>query len=268
MRSAPILAAASLLVGAAVILFGGGIIAGDEALSLDAPAQVSTAEPLPPPAVPEPEPETPDAAPTADVPAAPASSRLVAPKIVAPPQVDVRELQREAPREPLSQLSLALPPPPKPKQPGKWNGTSFLRPVATESAIFESMDHTVSIAGTEGLAADETCLADGVAWPCGARARAAFRLWLRGRAVVCKVPPGTDAVHIVAPCRLGKEDVGAWLVANGWARAAPGGPYAEDAERAQSARLGIYGDPPDTSGLGTVPPPPAPIFGDQTILVE
>ena len=267
MRSAPILAALSLLVAGAVISLGGGMIGSQVAISFDPPDPVETAETADQPATPA-APEAPDNAATAAVPAAPTRSRLVAPKIVAPPQVDLRELQREAPRDPLSQLSLALPPPPKPKSSNKWSGTPFFRPVATESAVFQSMDHTISIAGTEGLAADETCLTDGVAWPCGARARAAFRLWLRGRALVCKVPEGVDAVHIIAPCRLGKQDAGAWLVSNGWARAAPGGPYVEAEQQARQAGMGIFGAPPDTSGLGAVPAPAAPVFEDQTILAE
>ena len=267
MRSAPILAALSLLVAGAVISLGGGMIGSQVAISFDPPDPVETAETADQPATPA-APEAPDNAATAAVPAAPTRSRLVAPKIVAPPQVDLRELQREAPRDPLSQLSLALPPPPKPKSSNKWSGTPFFRPVATESAVFQSMDHTISIAGTQGLAADETCLTDGVAWPCGARARAAFRLWLRGRALVCKVPEGVDAVHIIAPCRLGKQDAGAWLVSNGWARAAPGGPYVEAEKKARQAGMGIFGAPPDTSGLGAVPAPAAPVFEDQTILAE
>ena len=54
----------------------------------------------------------------------------------------------------------------------------------------------------------------------------------------------------------------------GWARATPGGPYVQDGERAEAARLGIFGEPPDTSGLSSVPTLAAPIFSDQTILAE
>jgi len=194
------------------------------------------------------------------------ASRLVAPKIVAPPQVEMQDLEREAPREPLSQLSLALPPPPK--KWSKWNGTSFFRPIATESAVFESMDRMVTIAGTASLPPEEICSANGVEWPCGMRARAAFRLWLRGRALVCKLPKDADAVSIVAPCRLGKQDVGAWLVSNGWARALGDGPYVKAEAVARKEGLGIFGEPPDTSGVAAVPPAPAVTLDDQPILAE
>lgn len=267
-RTAPILATLSLLLGSAVILLGGRMSASQDTLLIEAEELPSLADASPPVAGPAAFPEAPDPAQTAEVPAAPVHSRLVAPKIVAPPRVDAGDLEREAPRDPLSQLSLALPPPPKPRLSNKWSGTPFFRPVATESAVFQSMEHTVSIAGTESLAADETCLSDGVAWSCGVHARTAFRLWLRGRALVCKVPEGVNAVHIVAPCRLGKQDAGAWLVSNGWARAAPGGPYVEAEEQARLAGMGIFGAPPDTSGLGAVPALAEPLFEDQPILAE
>jgi endonuclease YncB( thermonuclease family) len=263
MRTAPILAAALLLLGSAVILLGGAMIVSDEVASVSDTAPPSPAEAAPPAPTPT---VLSKAAGPAEVPAAPPSSRMVAPKVVAPPQVSVDDLEREAPREPLSQLSLALPPPPKPSN--KWSGTPFFRPVATESAVFESMDRTITIAGAGSLSSDETCLSHGVSWPCGVRARSAFRLWLRGRALVCKLPPDSDAVSIVAPCRLGKQDVGAWLVSNGWARALPGGPYEQAEEKAQAAGLGIFGEPPDTSGLSAVPSAPAPSMPDQPILVE
>ena len=32
--------------------------------------------------------------------------------------------------------------------------------------------------------------------------------------------------------------------------------------------MGIFGAPPDTSGLSSVPAPAAPVFSDQTILAE
>ena len=265
MQKAPLLAAASLLLGGAIILLGGGVIMSDEVVSVSDKAPPSSAEAVPPAAVSTVLPKAAGAAETDEAPAAP-SSRMVAPKAVAPPRVNAADLEREAPREPLSQLSLALPPPPKPSN--KWSGTPFFQPVATESAVFESMDRTVTIAGVGSLSSGETCSSHGVTWSCGIRARSAFRLWLRGRALVCKLPPGTDAVFIVAPCRLGKQDVGEWLVTNGWARALPGGPYAQAGEKAQAAGLGIFGEPPDTSGLSAVPSAPPLSMPDQPILVE
>ncbi len=184
-----------------------------------------------------------------------AASRLVAPAEVAPPELDADGLQREAPREPLSQLGLALPPPPPPKNP--WAGKPLFRPVAIESAVFESSGHTVAIEGVKSMAADETCSYGGETWSCGVRARAAFRMWLRGRALVCQIPEAEQENAVMrGKCRLAKQDVGGWLVENGWALADPDGPYAQAGEKARSAGLGVFGAPPDASSIPAVPEVP------------
>lgn len=197
-----------------------------------------------------------------------AASRQVAPASAPPGSTD-EELQREAPRDPLSQLSLALPPQPEPKNP--WAGKPLFRPVATESAVFESGGQTISIDGVESITPEETCSYEGADWACGVRARAAFRAWLRGRALVCQLPEGQDEAAMRGKCRLAKEDVGEWLVENGWAFAAAGGPYAQAGEKAKAEGRGVFGAPPDTSGVGDVPEIPAsplPSLAGQSILSE
>ncbi len=264
-RTAAILATVLVALGCAIILIGARVSETRDAVPTA--EQLSSLADTPSAAAPEIAATVePDPARQVAGSAVAAPSRMVAPKVVAPPEVAIADLEREAPRDPLSKLSLALPPPPKP--PGRWDGTSFFRPVATESAKFESMQRTVTIAGTTSLSPDETCTSDGVDWPCGMRARAAFRLWLRGRALVCQLPPGSDAVLIDARCRLGKQDVGAWLVSNGWARAMPDGPYGDAGQRARASHLGIFGPAPDASALSSVPPAAAPAFAEQPILVE
>lgn len=201
----------------------------------------------------------------------PAPSRLVEPTIVAPPELLAGEaLLREAPRQPLSQLSLALPPPPPPEFKNPWAGKPLFRPVAVESAVFESGGHTIAIGGVKSIPADESCTYEDTSWPCGVRARAAFRLWLRGRALVCQIPEAEQNKEMMrARCRLAKEDVGAWLVANGWALAAPDGPYVQAEEKARTARIGIFGAPPDTSSIPDVPDAPVGAAAEsQQIMTE
>jgi len=168
-------------------------------------------------------------------------ARPVAPGTVAPPQVDTAGLVRAAPRDPLSPLGQALPPPLKLDD---WGGTILYRPVATASARFEAKGYKVAIAGTESIDPAQTCTSGGVEWQCGIHARTAVRLWLRGRALSCQVPPEADRESIVANCRLGKQDVGTWLVSNGWARAVAGGPYAAAEQKAREAKVGIFGTDP------------------------
>jgi endonuclease YncB( thermonuclease family) len=168
--------------------------------------------------------------------------RPVAAATVAPPQLDYRTLEREAPRGPLGPLGQALPP----VKPDDWGGTILYRPVAVASAEFEAMGFRIAIAGTESVDPRQTCNFEGAEWPCGVSARTAVRLWLRGRALSCLVPSKADRQLLVAGCRLGKQDVGAWLVSNGWARATAGGPYASAEEQARTAKAGIFGPPPTT----------------------
>jgi len=223
----------------------------------DQPGQIVAASPPPATA------EQPLSAAEPSMPAEPeplAASRLVAPAIVAPPELAPENLEREAPRQPLSQLSLALPP--KPEIRNEWTGTPFFRPLAVESAVFQSMGRTIAIAGVKSVPADESCIYEGAEWPCGMRARTAFRLWLRGRALVCRLP---DEEREVTParCRLAKQDAGAWLVSNGWALAAPDGPYVQAEEKARAANMGIFGAPPDPSSIADVPD--APVVSDAPL---
>lgn len=171
-----------------------------------------------------------------------ASARMIAPEVVAPPEIGVQDVERVDARPPLGGLGLAAPP--KFGKPDDWDGTLLYRPMVTSSASFEAMGYTIFIAGTEPVAADATCKFDGVPWQCGERALLAFRYWLRGRAPLCQVLPTGERQPLVAPCRLGKQDVGAWLVSNGWALARPGGGYEEAEQVARRAGMGIFG-PPD-----------------------
>lgn len=224
----PRLVAASVVVLLCVslaILAGGRTLIGKQASEI---AAVNTDEMAP--AVP-PQPETPPA--------------------VAPdkpqPSPGPTGLERVAPRDPLGDLGLASPPKPKP------GGTVLYRPIAQAAGKIDAMGYSILLAGIEPLEPDETCSFEGREWPCGARARSAFRAFLRGRAVTCDVPAEPEKGSITAACRLGKQDVSEWLVKNGWARAAAGGPYAKAGEAVRAAGKGVFGPPPAAGAL-----PPAP----------
>jgi len=186
-------------------------------------------------------------------PPAPFIVRPVSPDIVVPPPLELHRLERVDPREPLSPIGRAHVPSEGPPQ-----ETVLHRPVANEAGAFEAMGYRVVLAGLTPTPADEICTADGVSWPCGIHARTAFRNWLRGRALACVVPPAPPPEAVTTPCRLGTLDAGAWLVAQGWARANPAdGRYAALEEEARKARRGLYGPAPATaapSGV-TVPAP-------------
>lgn len=172
-----------------------------------------------------------------------APARAIASDIVVPPSIGKgAQLLREPPRAPLSELSLALPP--KLEMPDEWDGTALFQPVAPASGLIEAKGFRVAVAGVVPIDPQESCASGGERWNCGIRARTAFRAFLRGRAVVCALPPEADRTVTVAKCRVAKQDVGYWLVANGWARAAENGPYADTGEKARTEGKGIFGPPP------------------------
>ena len=168
-------------------------------------------------------------------------ARRIAEDLIAPPPLDPSGIERVEPRPPLGELGLA--PPPKTPMPQDWRETLLFRPVATSSTVFEAMGRIVAISGTVDIGPDRTCSFDDTAWACGQRARAAFNAWLRGRGLKCLLPPDADRFAIAASCTLGKQDVGAWLVSNGWAMAAPTGIYGKAEAVARDARMGIFGPP-------------------------
>jgi endonuclease YncB( thermonuclease family) len=248
----PVHAAAAVLtilvIGAAIVA-GGRTVLHDESVRVAAPAQPGMAAQSEAPAtsaIPRPKMVRPEA-----------HSRAIDPEVIAPPRLQPQELERVEPRAPLSELALAGPPkPPKTKMPDDWNGTKLFQPVASAAGVIEAKGYSVAISGVDIVRQDETCADGGKSWTCGTRARTAFRAFLRGRAVVCTVPPEGGRDLITAECRVGNQDVGQWLIENGWARAAKGGPYVEAGEKARTARKGIFGPAPSLSGL---PPAPAPV---------
>lgn len=170
-----------------------------------------------------------------------APARTVAADVVAPPEISDRPLQRIAARPPLSELGTASQP--RHAFSDEWRGTLLYRPVVTSSASFEAMGYAVTIADVDAIEPDTVCDYQGVAWPCGQRATLAFRYWLRGRALTCAMTMGSERHVVSVPCRLGKQDVGAWLVANGWAMARPDGVYVKAEDVARKSGMGIFGPP-------------------------
>lgn len=170
------------------------------------------------------------------------------------PRTDGNQLQREAPRPPLSDLGLAATPkPPEPPAPAapvsQDEGMQLLqRPVAVAAGRLESQGRIIDLEGIEVLPVGEMCQApDGQSWPCGMQARTAFRQWLRSRAVMCRLPQSDSGAAVATRCTIGNEDAANWLVTNGWAKAVAGGAYEKAGGNAEQAKRGLYGNKPATS---------------------
>ncbi len=94
--------------------------------------------------------------------------------------------------------------------------------------------------GIDAPQARQTCRAWGLTWDCGAAATDALRS--RAAGMSCE-GGGTDRYgRSVGVCSSGGEDLNAWLVANGWARAYRryADDYADEEEEARSNGRGIH----------------------------
>jgi endonuclease YncB( thermonuclease family) len=166
--------------------------------------------------------------------------RPIAPDLVAPPPVAPAELRPAEPRPPLSDLALA-----GRHAPGEPALRLLFRPVATAAGRIEAQGHRIRLAGLEVTPPEAECpAADGSTWLCGLAARGAFRRFLRGRAVECVVSEQPAPQEVTTSCRLGNADLSEWLVENGLARAAPGGPLAAAGRQAEAARKGLFAGHP------------------------
>jgi endonuclease YncB( thermonuclease family) len=128
--------------------------------------------------------------------------------------------------------------------PENWKAKLLYRPTASAAGRIEAQGYQITISGIEPIEPIETCGEGAEAWPCGTAARTQFRQLLRGRALTCMVPDTAPAEAIQTDCSVGGEDVGQWLVAQGWARPVEEGEMAEMGRQAQNARHGIYGSKP------------------------
>ena len=173
--------------------------------------------------------------------------RQIAPDLIAPPEVG-GELRRTDPRAPLSDIGPAAPPSPAAakRSGGEADDRNMIfRPVATAAGRVEAQGMVIAIAGIEIVEPDHMCQGSNGEWPCGMAARTAFRSLLRGRALDCDIPEGELPPRLSVACRLGSQDLGAWLVANGWAKVSSTGPYAEQQNEALAERRGIFGPGPE-----------------------
>ena len=92
-------------------------------------------------------------------------------------------------------------------------GTALVR----EPAMLEVGGKQWSLFGIRGLAPDATCVRDGAPFDCADHATEVLARFIGGRRVVCE-PRGAEAEGAVpGVCSAGGEDIGAWLVRQGWA---------------------------------------------------
>ncbi|RUM07072.1 thermonuclease family protein [Rhizobium chutanense] len=118
------------------------------------------------------------------------------------------------------------------------------RPAVDNAGMLSFGERRLQLASVIPTAADKICGPAGRQWPCGMMAKTALRQLLRNRSISCDLDSAEWKGTVSASCRLGAQDLGAWLVENGWAEAAAGSPLASATETARQAGKGIYGDDP------------------------
>ena len=102
--------------------------------------------------------------------------------------------------------------------------------------------HRIRLHGVDAPESAQTCRTGATRWPCGERATRALAERIGGRAVACEKKDQDRYGRIVALCRLGAEDLNAWLVARGWALAYRrySTDYVDEETAASAARRGIW----------------------------
>ncbi len=134
------------------------------------------------------------------------------------------------------------------------DSVELLRPTVENAGMLSFGKRRLQIAGVIATPADKSCGSQGKQWPCGMMAKTALRLYLRNRTVDCDLPSDAWEDMATAACRLGQQDIGTWLVENGWAEAQPGSSLAAAGDKAKQAKAGIHGEDPRRRSPTTVRP--------------
>lgn len=171
--------------------------------------------------------------------------RQVAPGSFAlPGDVQSQPLERIEPRQPLSM-------PDETKAEEKAERTLLAQPVALSAGQIRFSGGTIDLEGIIAPSPEKTCSASGGReWPCGMMARTALRNYIGGRALSCTVSTSEWEGTVPASCSRSDHDLALWLVENGWAEAASGSAFEEQAAAARKAKRGIFGGDPRRSGSG------------------
>jgi len=150
-----------------------------------------------------------------------------------------------APATPLSDAVETKPPVQTPAQKTAAPAYQIVaRPAIVAAGVLETTRGRVTLKDIVPLDPAESCGQGASKWPCGQLASTQFRRFLRGRPLNCDIADPAWQGEVMARCTLGKEDVGSWLVENGWARAQAGSPYEEVGRRAEADKRGIFAPDP------------------------
>jgi endonuclease YncB( thermonuclease family) len=228
----------SILLAVVLMQKGQARIAAETVSASTAPATTATVQTgssvtgtLPTPAVPPPMERLPvnaDAATSS--PALPADQQSAA------------AVQQPAPAPNVA--TAAKPPAPKTPEPSAPAFQIVAKPAVVAAGILETTRGRVTLKDITPLDPATRCGQGASQWPCGQLALTQLRRFLRGRSVNCDIADPAWQGEVTARCTLGKEDVAAWLVENGWVRPAPGSTYEKAGQEAEAGKRGVFSPDP------------------------
>ena len=118
------------------------------------------------------------------------------------------------------------------------------KPAVVAAGILETTRGRVTLKDITPLDPAMRCGQGASQWPCGQLALTQLRRFLRGRSVNCDIADPAWQGDVTARCTLGKEDVAAWLVENGWVRPVAGSPYEKAGQEAEAGKRGVFSPDP------------------------
>jgi endonuclease YncB( thermonuclease family) len=100
-----------------------------------------------------------------------------------------------------------------------WTGGPELRGRATvvDGDTLVLRGERIRLDGVDAPESAQSCERQGFAWACGRDVTQALRQRLGGREVTCAGEARDRYGRLLARCRVGEEDIGAWLVSEGYA---------------------------------------------------
>ena len=93
------------------------------------------------------------------------------------------------------------------------------RATIIDGDTIEIRGQRIRLFGIDAPESRQTCEADGQTYRCGQQAALALADHIGQQTIACEQRDVDRYRRIVAVCRLGGEDVGAWMVSQGWAMA-------------------------------------------------